>query len=349
MNVALLASFAAPYSGNFISSVLFLGEKIKEKGGKITFVFPNEAKDRTWINLFKDEKVYFLPYAPYNFSTVRKLRKIFAEEKINLVYSHFGGWDIASRFAAPFVKNVWHCHMNIRTNAFIKKFKYFLKYRLIAGKGTASIAVSGAVEKKLLAVAERKTVFTIPNGIDFSRLNIKKTYKKVPEKALIFAWQPVVKGFDTACDAFETGENGLNLVVSCQKGTEKYISKRFSNVLPQWLEMREPTDNVASLYDDADIFLSASTTEGFSFALAEAIYSGLPCVISDIEGTSWALEMKNVFVFEAKNPKSLNEALEKCKGEPMTFENAEYNRKTMLQKYSLESWAKSVLNVLNIK
>lgn len=348
MNVALLASYAAPYPGNFIPSVLFLNKKMKERGDRIVFVFPEESKDREWIKLFEGEKVFFLPYAPYSFSTIKSLRKLFKNEKIDVIYSHFCGWDISSRIAAPFKKNVWHCHMNIRTDTALKRIKYFFKYRVIGSRRTFSIAASPAVGKKLLKIAGEKHSRTVCNGIDFSRLNIKKEYRKEKKNVLLFGWQPVVKGLDTACDAFEKGIENLTLTVSCQQATKEYLQKRFSKELPLWLVTEEPTENVSALYDNADIFLSASITEGFSFALAEAIYSGLTCVISDIEGTNWAWEMKNVFVFETGNSESLKAAIEKCKAAPMDFENAEYNRKIMLQKYSLEAWAKGITEVLDL-
>lgn len=347
MNIALLASYAAPYSGNFIPSVLLLNKKVKEKGGKIVFVFPEEAKAQEWTSLFKGEKVYYLSYAPYSFSTIKVLKKIFKYEQPDVIYSHFCGWDISSRIAAPFTRSVWHCRMNIRTDSISRKLKYLIKYRIIGACRTFSIGVSPAVGKKLIAVAGKKKACTICNGVDFSRLHIKESYPNEKKRVLILGWQPQVKGFDTACDAFERDTNGLLLRVSCQPATKAYISERFSEN-PQWLDTVEPTDNVASLYDNADIFLSASITEGFAIAVAEALYSGLPCVISDIEGTNWALEMRNVFVFKTGDAESLAAALKKCKETPMTKEAAEYNRKLLLEKYSLDSWTEKVMNVLGV-
>ena len=346
MKIALLASYAAPYPGNFIPSILLLEKKVKQNGGEIVFVFPNEAKEREWLKCFEGEKVFFLPYAPYSFKTIKTLKKIFRDEKIDLIYSHFCGWDISSRLAAPLTRNVWHCHMNIRNDGFSKKLKYFIKYRIIGLFKTYSIGVSPAVGEKLSKVAGRKRSCVVCNGMDFSRLNKKTAYPQEKKKVLIFGWAPVIKGFDTACDAFERGDNGLELTVSCQSATKDFIKNRFGGKAPQWLSTVEPTSEVASLYDDADIFLSASISEGFSFALAEALYSGLPCVISDIEGTSWAREMKNVFVFKTGDPQSLNEALQNCKEAEITFEDAEYNRKILLEKYSLDSWSEKVMNVL---
>lgn len=349
MNVALLASYAAPYPGNFIPSILFLNEKMKERGDGIVFVFPEETKDRDWMKLFEGEKVYYLPYAPYSPSTIKKLKSIFKTEKIDVIYSHFCGWDISSRLAAPFKRSVWHCRMNVRTDTAAKKVKYFVKYRIIGGFKTFSMANTPAVGKKLLKIAGKKRSNTVCNGIDFSRLNVKNEYPKEKKNVLLFGWQPFVKGLDTACDAFEKGIENAFLSVSCQQATKQYLQKRYPEKKPCWLEEKEPTNNVSSLYDNADIFLSASITEGFATALAEALYSGLPCVISDIEGTNWAWKMKNVFVFKTGDAESLKAEIEKCKAEPMTRESAEYNRKIMLEKYSLETWAKRVMNALDGK
>ncbi len=347
MNCAVLGSYAAPYPGNFIPSILALSKEMKKRNDSVVFVFPEEAKERAWISLFENEKVFFLPYAPYSLSTFKALGKIFQNEKIDLIYSHFSGWDVAARVAAPFMPCVWHCHMNVRTETFSKRFKYFLKYDIIGAFKTYSIAVSPPVGDVIEKIAGKGKSTVICNGIDFSRLQKKEDFGREKKNVLLLGWQPVVKGVDTACEAFESGLGEKTLTVSCQEATRDFFEKRYPSGLPSWLRTVEPTSDVSSLYQNADVFLSASVTEGFSCALAEAIYSGLPCVISDIEGTSWAKEFKNVFVFKTGDPESLKSALQNCFDAPMTFENAEYNRKILRKKYSLESWCSKVLEVLD--
>lgn len=347
MNCAVLVSYAAPYPGNFIFSISALSKNMKKRGDRLIFVFPEEAREREWISLFENEKVFFLPYAPYALSTVKALRKLFRAEKIDLVYSHFSGWDIVGRVAAPFLQCVWHCHMNVRTETLSKRIKYFLKYDIIGAFKTYSIAVSQPVGDVIEKIAGKGKSTVICNGIDFSRLRKKEAFDREKKNVLIFGWQPVVKGVDTACDAFQSGLFEKTLTVSCQEATRDFFEKRYPEGLPSWLKTVEPTNDVSSLYQNADVFLSASVTEGFSYALAEALYSGLPCVISDIEGTSWAKEFKNVFVFKAGDCESLKSALERCFAVQIAFEDAEYNRKILEEKYSLESWCSRVMTVLD--
>ena len=47
-----------------------------------------------------------------------------------------------------------------------------------------------------------------------------------------------------------------------------------------------PYDQLPELYGSADLFLSTSIYEGLSLSLLEAMSSGLPCIVSDIPGTS---------------------------------------------------------------
>lgn len=47
-----------------------------------------------------------------------------------------------------------------------------------------------------------------------------------------------------------------------------------------------PHDQLPELYGSADLFLSTSIYEGLSLSLLEAMSSGLPCIVSDIPGTS---------------------------------------------------------------
>ena len=116
--------------------------------------------------------------------------------------------------------------------------------------------------------------------------------------------------------------------------------------LPSWVELIPPTDRVNELYQKADLMISASRTEGFSFSLAEAIYSGLPVIYSDIPGTSWAGQFKATHVFSSGNADELKQAVRSCIAQEITEEEIGFNQSLMLDKYSISSWVNQIVSNL---
>lgn len=167
---------------------------------------------------------------------------------------------------------------------------------------------------------------------------------------MLFGWSPLVKGLDITLDACEKlineGKN-IKLLVSSQEQTYQYINERYEK-MPEWIELLEPTSDVSSLYNRSDIMLSASRSEGFSFSLAEAIYSGLVTVVSDIPGTSWSREFDARYEFESGNADSLKSALNDALNHTITSAEQEKNRQVLEEKYSMDVWAENVLKELNL-
>ena len=119
--------------------------------------------------------------------------------------------------------------------------------------------------------------------------------------------------------------------------------KRYKGNTPGYVILRPPTDNISELYDEADIMISASITESFSFCLAEAIYSGLPAVFSDIPGTSWAKAFKNTYMFKTGSAEDIIRALNEINNS-ISEEELSFNRQLMQEKYSMDSWSNKVID-----
>ncbi len=73
---------------------------------------------------------------------------------------------------------------------------------------------------------------------------------------------------------------GGDMLEACRENVEK---EGMSNV---HLLGPVPYDSLPGLYGAADAFLSTSIYEGLSLSLLEAMSSGLPCIVSEIPGTS---------------------------------------------------------------
>lgn len=83
--------------------------------------------------------------------------------------------------------------------------------------------------------------------------------------------------------------------------------KSTSETFPQWLEIVPESDNIATIFEKATCYISASYYETVSMAIAEASIWGLPIIESDIIGTSWNRNNPSTFLFEAGNVEMLAE------------------------------------------
>ncbi|MBR3144426.1 MAG: glycosyltransferase family 4 protein [Clostridia bacterium] len=355
-SVVIITSYDGPYGGNFIASLCALDKKLKEKGLKTVYIFQEKVKDFSWIPTVETfaDTIYFLPYRPNSFDNIKRIRRILNDENAVLIYSRMSGWDIAAHLAKPSLPIIWHMEMNPNiADSPIKKLKYIGKYRIIGRKNVYSVAASYPAAKTLNTLNLKNKCVAIQNATDFNRLVIKNketlSFKK-PVNLLTFGYNPYVKGLDIALDAVEElnkKETVCNLLVSAQKLTYDYIEKRYGNNLPSYVELLEPVENIVEVYNKADIILSPSRSEGFSFALLEGIYCGLPAVYSDIPGTSWADEMKGVYKFSSENASDMAKSIEKCVADGVIKENIEYNRKIIKEKYSLSVWSDKMLKFIN--
>ncbi len=353
MKCAFIASFYGPYYSNFVASMIAFDKRMKQEGHFVFYILPKETKSFEWMEILKkqNDNIYFLDYKPYSLNNFISLRKILKKENTDIIYSHMCGWDFTSHFAMPTVPIVWHMHMNVNVTNKLKRIKNFIKFKFLGFGKTYHVAVSQPVTDAINSLKPKNKCVEIKNAIDFSRITTKQKndFYKECKCILLFGWQPQVKGLDITLDACEklVAENiKFKLLISSQKQTYEYMRERYHQ-LPDWVELLKPTSDVAALYNQADIMLSASRSEGFSFALAEAIYSGLITVVSDIPGTSWSSEFAARYEFKSGDADSLKNALELALNHCITVDEQNNNRLILEDKYSMDVWAEAVYKELN--
>lgn len=353
ISCAFIASFYGPYYSNFVASMIAFEKEMQKLNNKVIYIFPQEVEKFEWIKLLNKENksIYFLPYKPYSLSNILAIRKIFKQENINLIYSHMCGWDFTAHFAAPFTPIIWHMRMGVNNKGFSHKLKNFIKFKIIGFSKVNHIASSDAVCEQINYYRPKYKCVSVPNAIDFDRLNVDCKVKRNNDvyTLLVFGWSPIVKGLDTvldACEILNRDNIKVKLIVSAQEKTYPYISERYQ-YKPDYINLVPPTDNVSELFSSVDCMVSASRSEGFSNSLAEAIYFGLPIVYSDIPGTSWASEFEATHKFITGQADSLVDAINKAIEQRITLDNQKYNKKKMQEKYSMDSWVHKVMTVIN--
>lgn len=353
MVVLQACAFAAPAPGNFISLLYSLEKTLADKGIKTIYAFPERAKDKEWCKeIEKRTKVYFLPEAQarLRINTYEIFRKIYRENQVGIVHSHFELYDIPATITAPKnVKVFWHLHDALKENynksTSSRKVLTKMQYGVFSRR---AILLSVSEEHALFAEQlgfKKENIKYLPNGIKTSRIDINQIdLCKNKKKALMFGWEVYRKGVDVLVDAVKLIPNSIQVKVIGQDECERYLID--ANVNGK-IEFSKPVSDINVLYKEALVFLHISRAEGLSYALLEALYAGLPIICSDISENLFAQKFRNILWVKCGDVEDLKKALEIVSDGTWKIlrEDIKYNRELIEKQYSITSWIEQIQSV----
>lgn len=319
-NILYLCGYAAPYKGNFIPSLETIEQQYKD--GNIVYCFPHNAASVVWMGAFqKAHKVYFMPLSFFGkrikWDDLMAFKNIIDKEGIDIVHCHFLTYCyplyVARMTVARKCMFIGHIHNRFEIPAtksrFIKKFVMERLYDLIIG-------VSEDTALSVRQTIKHKNVIAIPNAVCFNRLDeyekISLRENNLQRVVLMAGWPASVKGVDIAVKAIEhLREQGRDVVLRIMLSgdfdkTENFIREQIGQ-MPDWVKLLQPRQDVAAYYNAADVFLSASRTEGLSYAVIENAYCNALLCCSRLPGNS--LDIPNMFIFDVGNTDGCYEAL----------------------------------------
>lgn len=349
-SILQVCAFGAPNPGNFMASLIQLQGKMQEEGYETIYAFPEKARGKEWCrNLAKTNKVYFLPEAKARIlpKTYRIFRQIYKENQIQILHSHFELYDVPATITAPKnVKVFWHLHDALKENYEKGSFSRKLLTRIQYGNlGKRAVLLSVSKEHAHFANKlgfNKNQILYFPNGINTKRITpiskLNDTFQ-----FLMFGWDVKRKGVDLAVEAMNR-LNSKQVVIKIvgEKECRDYLMrKQTSGIVYQ-----KPVKDVNKLYEQVRGFLHISRAEGLSYALLEVIYAGLPVICSDIPENEFAKEFRNVFFVANENIDEIIYTLnEICTQFKYSLEDAEYNRKIIDKKYSLDFWCSKLIEI----
>lgn len=336
-----LMNYTAPYEGNFLRSIRALAEALTERGMRTVLVFPDGAQKNPWAaSLADDYPVYFLPRG--TLAAARLLRRVCREHDVVSVHSHF----VNSRFYLPLrlalcgkaVPHIYHAHS---LPHFSRGSMALRRYVLGASR---VLCVSGSVRQAYVAAGFSGCVL-VPNGVDFERLRPAEPLDCAHPFVLMFGYDFAIKGIDAALDAFARFDAAHRFTLGiCVAGhaeeAQAALRARFGET-PDWVRLLPPREDVGAYYRAADVFLSASRTEGMPYAVLEAAYCGLPLVLSDIEPHR-QLGLPRAEQFPQADGRALYDAVCRAEQTGGMPENAAY----VSERYSMQAWTENVLSQL---
>lgn len=355
MNILQVCAYAAPYPGNFIKSLLVLEKKLKIEGHKIYYAFPETAEKFEWCKeLSKSNEVYFLPLAKarINPKTYLKIMSILNKNNIDIVHSHFELYDIPIAVVLPKQsKMFWHLHDAIEndynTHSWIRKVLFKLHYSVFS-KRAYLLSVSDKHKEFAIKLGfDRKKTITILNGTDLNRISKSNIINNKSYDFLMFGWDLERKGVDLVIEAGEKlYKNGYNFIISIVASEDTWKNDIFTKLKnAKWLHKQNFVEDVNCLYSSSNVFLHTSRAEGCSYALQEAIYSGLKIISSDIPENLFAKEIPTVSIFKNNDCNDLYLKMKDFLDEEMKLQINDVNeaRTIIRNKYSIEIWADNII------
>lgn len=243
---------------------------------------------------------------------IRQIRRYIRENKIDLVHSHLALANVFARIATPRAIPLFvslHSQNGIRLfknrwslPSMVERFSYRKRHALIAVSQTVLddyakyVGIKGPthvlhnfVEDKFFARGPRH--YETGNGLRMVSVGTIKAAKNY--SFLVEAF----KGLPHNCTLDIYGEGPL------KEGLQDQIDQAKVNI-----RLCGGRTDIASIYQDYDLFVMSSSVEGHPVALVEAMASGLPALLSDIPVLHEATAEKGLF-FSLDDPASFREKI----------------------------------------
>ena len=358
-----LTDYGAPYAGNFIASLRALERMLAETGGRMVYVLPPRAKERSWTHeMAKTHDVRYLKRGGF-LSYMRQVRRLLKETNADILHEHFihfseklAAW-LAIKTCGHRVKTVLHLHNHISLpkNPLLR-LPHMLYFRSVSrfvccSASVAAHLIADGVPKERVRVAENAIAFERLDQYD-AHVRASLPVPKSEKLALMFGYNFEVKGVDLAVEAVrllrEREAFPVTLAIVLSSSSEE-VRARICALLsasdvPDWILLLPPREDIASYYHMADVFLSPSRQEGFCYALIEAAYCRTPVLASAIDAQK-DLALPHSAFFPPWDAASLAAALLRVLVEEHTPARAQALEQTgasVKKTYALSRWAELV-------
>lgn len=355
-NVLHVMNYSASYRGNFIESLESLDKELAKSGSKNVYLFCAEAatKDSSiWIEEMKKNGAIVEFLTSSREENIKLIRRLIKEYEVALVHTHFVTFSEFMEVRSAIAQNVpmiMHMHNHSVKSNVIKNY-----IRRIVYRRCIFLACSESVYESVKRDFPRNEKYEIDNGVNFDRLD---NYSPVSEaeynvsadatKFLIFGFDFYRKGVDLAIKAIrDLREEGGNycLLVSLSTNFDQVKEEivKILGEIPDWIKIIKARNDVATLYNYVDIFLSPSREEGLPYSVIEAAYSNCSVVLSNISAQN-NLKIKYGYWFESENVDSFKDKIKEALSERASkHDNIASVHEYMKENYALSRWSESVV------
>ena len=253
------------------------------------FTFDLYEQGDSIANNLKEIPIFYKSNLSINF-----LYKLINENQYDIVHSHLPKSDLIVGLLRMFSKrkfsHVISVHAQYGTREGESKFKYFFTnniWKYILNNSDGVIAISNKI-KNWLVVDKKinsKKIDTIHYGVEMKTRNVvEKESLTIGMAARILPW----KGWDRVLEvAYSLSKKNINfkllLAGSDDEGYLSTIKKLISDYnLSDIVDIRNHYKNIDDFFEELDLFLFLSSSEGFGLVVLEAIENNVTVICSDI-------------------------------------------------------------------
>jgi len=267
----------------------------------------NVTKNFRTINLNITSKIDYLV-------SIFSLKKIIDQNKPDIVHAHLFWSTIISRFATyssvPLI-STYHSMLYDKTNIAQYKLSLLLLDRISYRDSHYTIFVSKTIEKliaKSVGIKKNKAViYNFVNDKFYTQGRSKKT--SYPIRAIAVGNYRKEKNYEYLVKTLSLFSKKDIVLDIYGEGNSEYLSSILSENNIENIALHAKADNIEQKLGESDIFIMASSHEGFGIALAEAMAVGIKIIVSDISVFREITEDYAVY-FSLDNDHSLKNILE---------------------------------------
>ncbi len=240
------------------------------------------------IYLTRDRRIGMLYRAYYAYRTYSRLRRVFKTEKPDCAISFMTSANLWTGFVGRLTRTSYI--VSERTNTdHIKSLNIIQRWFLhkIYSASKCVVAPCGGVEAALLRTEALKGINNIKVIINPVKALGPISKKAVNERKYILAAGRLCyeKGFDLLIEAFALiKDKNVDLLIVGEGEDREVLEKQIDNLgLIGRVKLIGAQKNIQDYYNNADLFVLSSRTEGYPNVLIEAMSMGCPSIAMDCE------------------------------------------------------------------
>jgi len=346
MKLCIIGEFPPPMGGMAIQAQLF-SEYLKEEGFNVNIVKRNS--ELGWLN-----QIPLLRGLLRFIVFTNKIIAIVVASDTLLIFSNsflnYYLYTIPPLIIGKLLRKqvIMYYHGGAAERFFIEKKHIVARRSLnLANK----IIVSSGYLKDVFSQIGVKTEI-VPNIISFKEYYYKIKDNPAPRFIVtrhlepIYNIEMVIRAFQLIAQKYSQA-----ILYICGKGSEEEKLKKLVKDLnlEEKVKFLGEVNNkeIASKYNEADIFLNGSKVDNLPVAILEAFASGLPVVSTDAGGIKYIIKNgQNGLLVEVNDYKDMAEQVERLLQDNKLFKNITKNAYETLKEYSWENVKTKILPIL---